>query len=242
MASLLVNNYTDVILLIARMQPPTPAHKALMDMMIQTAVSMRTEGKRPFIKIILSESYDKEKNPLLCDSYKRNLVELIFNKANEKYQIPYEIICAPHNNIFAAVVNVLTEFKTVLWFAGSDRVKSYNTMAGTINTNFVNNLSTPSNTIVREIERTGDEEDEEGKTSLSSMSATKIRGLVSSNNQGEFIKVMNDTGLDDPEIIGLYSAIQSGFISAPLPKKRGGTRRHNKYIKHRKRTNKKSRK
>ena len=197
-------------------------------------------GKIPIIKIILSSKHQLPENPLDCDSYKGQLVKDIFDIVNtDPRRITCDVICAPKDEngnvlVYKSISNVLIQYKSGYWLAGSDRAKEYNGMIKYINKGFVP-PSLPSNIIVKSLERTGDEEQEvdpfkkvpETIASLEevspeekevdrilasivrdpTMNATRIRTLVKEGDENKFLDIMRGTGLADDKLRQLYKEI-----------------------------------
>ena len=111
---------TDVILLVARTQPPT---QMLIEKMVAEAIKMIGKHKTPTIRIILYVNHDK-----------LAIVDQMVRDAIGSHKIPYLIDCT--DNIYDSVMNALDEYKWGVWFAETDNVDGYKKMMKSINAYF----------------------------------------------------------------------------------------------------------
>jgi hypothetical protein len=230
-----VGKRKSVVLLVARMQPPTSAHAKLVAALSLIAEAMKTRGELPYIKIILSISYNLPDNPLHCDEYKKKLVEDIYDLVKvEGSVIPCDVICAPSNRIYSAISDVVRNFQYGVWVCGSDRKPDYIGMIDSINTMYkaINDEYIPSHIKVKSLQRTGDEEEAVSLKNThtateevvpreeqyiddilnsididSSMSGSNMRKLVSTGRKATFIENMMGTGIEDAKLEEVYDKI-----------------------------------
>ena len=218
---------TDVILLVARMQPPTPAHKMLIEKVVAEAIKMINAHKTPTIRIILSANQKTPlDNPLDC-RYKATLVDQLVRDAIGSHNIQYVIDCT--DNIYGSVVNALEEYKWGVWFAGTDRVDDYNKMIKSINKYFVKTGKASAMIEVKELTRSDED-----------MSATYIRELVCDRKKKKFMKEMAPTGIADLE--ELYTRLETGLQrKSEITNKAKGTRKRSKRSRRNRKTKKQTR-
>ena len=205
---------TDVILLVARMQPPTPAHKMLIEKVVAEAIKMIKAHKTPTIRIILSANQKTPlDNPLDC-RYKATLVDQLVRDAIGSHNIQYVIDCT--DNIYGSVVTALEEYKWGVWFAGTDRVDDYNKMIKSINKYFFKTGKASAMIEVKELTRSDED-----------MSATYIRELVGDGKKNKFMKEMAPTGIADLD--ELYTRLETGLQrKSEITNKAKGTRKRSK--------------
>jgi len=123
LSKILDDGPSDVILIVARMQPPTTAHKMLIEKMVAEAIKMIGKHKTPTIRIILNVNHDK-----------MPLVNQMVRDAIGLQKIPYLIDCT--DNIYDSVMNAFDEYKWGVWFAETDNVDGYKKMMKSINAYF----------------------------------------------------------------------------------------------------------
>uniref|UniRef100_A0A6C0E3S4 Cytidyltransferase-like domain-containing protein n=1 Tax=viral metagenome TaxID=1070528 RepID=A0A6C0E3S4_9ZZZZ len=212
-----------MIFTIGRMNPPTSGHMGLISVLMGLARKNNLDN----IGIVLSPSEDN-KNPLSCDRKKEYIMEMISNISNMSNIRP-NIICKetgfPMSNIGELLkISGLDNNSKMLLIIGEDRANAFNWLK-----NYFPNL------VIDALDRP------EG-----AMSATKIRGFVSAENENAFNQAY--AGILQPNRIeDLYNDISSGLAnydkttststkkSTKKSQKRGGRKTKSKSKKSKKR-------
>lgn len=199
-----------VVFTYGRMNPPHRGHMGLLREMIHTAIS---EGGTHVV-VLLSSSNDPLKNPIQCQQKKNLALERgMIEKAKQDLGEPAEhiqisVYCpedlgttnSASAMIKAAVNQIFGEDSVVrlIMLVGEDRASQFDWIGKSVKPHI--------------FESRFSDRPEGG------ISATRIRGHVSSGNETAFIKDMEDTGLSRESIMELYSAISTG-MSSPDTKK-----------------------
>jgi hypothetical protein len=212
-----------MVFTIGRMNPPTSGHMGLISVLMGLARKNNLDN----IGIVLSPSEDN-KNPLSCDRKKEYIMEMISNMYNMSNIIP-NIICKetgfPMSNIYELLKKSgIDNNSKMLLIIGEDRANAFNWLK-----NYFPNLE------IRALDRP------EG-----AMSATKIRGFVSSKNKHAFNEAYAGI-LQQDTIDKLYEEISLGLAnydkttststkkSTKKSQKRGGRKTKSKSKKSKKR-------
>lgn len=199
-----------VVFTYGRMNPPHKGHMGLLKQMIYTALS---EGGTQVI-VLLSSSKDPAKNPIECHQKKTLALERgMIQKAKEDLGEPAEhvqvnVFCpedlGTSNSVSAmikaAVKQIYGEDTAVrlVMLVGEDRASQFDWIGKTVQPHtFESRFS---------------DRPEGG------ISATRIRGHVSSENKAGFIEDMADTGLSEESMMELYDAISTGMHSVDTKK------------------------
>lgn len=226
-ASSIINKHEDekykMVFTIGRMNPPTSGHMGLISVLMELARKNNLNN----IGILLSPSKDN-KNPLSCHRKKEYILEMISNMSNISNIRP-NIICKetgfPMSNIGELLkISGLDNNSKMLLIIGEDRANAFNWLK-----NYFPNL------VIDALDRP------EG-----AMSATKIRGFVSAENENAFNQAY--AGILQPNRIKeLYEEISSGLAnydkttststkkSTKKSQKRGGRKTKSKSKKSKKR-------
>lgn len=189
----------------------------LLKQMIATAIA---EGGTQVI-VLLSSSRDPAKNPIECQQKKKLALERgMIQKAKADLGEPAEHI---HINVFcpedlgtsnsasamirAAVAQIYGEDTLVrlVMLVGEDRASQFNWIGKAVQPHL--------------FESRFSDRPEGG------ISATRIRGHVSSGNERAFMEDMSDTGLSEESMMELYGAISTGLAAPPPPSKSTATRK-----------------
>ena len=212
-----------MVFTIGRMNPPTSGHMGL----ISELMVLARENNLDNIGIVLSSSEDN-KNPLSCHRKKEYILEMISNMSNISNIRP-NIICKetgfPMSNIGELLkISGLDNNSKMLLIIGEDRANAFNWLK-----NYFPNL------VIDALDRP------EG-----AMSATKIRGFVSAENENAFNQAY--AGILQPNRIKeLYEEISLGLAnyakttststkkSTKKSQKRGGRKTKSKSKKSKKR-------
>ena len=212
-----------MIFTIGRMNPPTSGHMGLISVLMELARKNNLNN----IGIVLSPSEDN-KNPLSCHRKKEYILEMISNMSNISNIRP-NIICKetgfPMSNIGELLkISGLDNNSKMLLIIGEDRANAFNWLK-----NYFPNL------VIDALDRP------EG-----AMSATKIRGFVSAENENAFNQAY--AGILQPNRIKeLYEEISLGLAnyakttststkkSTKKSQKRGGRKTKSKSKKSKKR-------
>jgi hypothetical protein len=194
-----------LIFTIGRMNPPTTGHMGLIKQMIEKAIELeKNEKKTTQVAVILSHSHEKEilKNPLQCREYKRDLVREMIkelktqmikeNKDNSEYieNITPVVICMNDEkvpNMYSSIGSLVRKYKPnkMILFIGEDRDESFSGIKKYYENIELQTLKRPEE----------------------AMSATEMRGYVSSGNKDEFVKKMLPSGLSEERIDNLYNEL-----------------------------------
>jgi hypothetical protein len=205
-----------MVFTIGRMNPPTSGHMELISVLMKSAVDNNLNN----IGILLSPS-EGDKNPLSCHRKKEYILEMISNMSNMSNITPH-IICKetgfPMSNIYELLkISGLDNNSKMLLIIGEDRANAFNWLK-----NYFPNL------VIDALDRP------EG-----AMSATTIRGFVSSKNKDAFNEAY--AGILQPNRIEeLYNDISLGLEKYAKPstkksQKRGGRKTKSKSKKSKKR-------
>jgi nicotinic acid mononucleotide adenylyltransferase len=201
---------TNVIFTIGRMNPPTSGHMHLVEKMILKAIELNASS----INIILSDTIDNEKNPLECGEKRQLILEKMIDKLKQEMkkseeedneridEIQTNIICMNDethpvfgkNKILKSVRQILSRYQesviTLHLIVGEDRAIGYQFIKDHLPSNVqitIESLPRPE----------------------SAMSATYIRNLVKTNQEVQFKKDMESTGLDESSLENLYAKLKN---------------------------------
>ena len=207
-----------IVFTVGRMNPPTSGHLSLIENMMRRAVTLG-ESK---VYVLLSHSQDKKKNPLQCDR-KRDLlreygmIESIINKYPKLNKIKVHIRCGKDNIkdcgdnfIIKHICDISKIEKSTQFemFVGEDRGSSYDFLD-----KYLSKRNPPikieySKPLVR-----GD------------MSATYIRGLITSNKKDIFLnEYVTNVGLSEETAEILYDELHS-ILSKKASTKKASTKK-----------------
>tara|TARA_Y100000389_G_scaffold108521_1_gene105661 strand:+ start:7807 stop:8655 length:849 start_codon:yes stop_codon:yes gene_type:complete len=172
-----VNPDNTYLVTIGRMNPPHGGHLKIIERMLEYAEINNINPEN--INVILSNTQDTKKNPLLCEEQKKQILRLLINYKFRN--LPINIVCMaqrPNHPILTRVNEILNkknieEIKKMVLFIGKDRANSYK---------FVERYISPNlfETIVL------DRDD-------SSISATKMREYALENTDESFDEFLKGT-------------------------------------------------
>jgi hypothetical protein len=235
-----------LIFTIGRMNPPTTGHMGLVRKMIEKAIELEEKGNKTQVAIVLSHSHEKDmmKNPLRCKEDKRELVKEMVEHLKERMNsdnvnvknVNPIVLCMDDEkvpNMYSSIGALVRKYtpKHMILCVGKDRDENYSGITKYYSNVEINIVDRP-----------------EG-----AMSATEMRGYVTSENKDMFVEKMLDTGLSKERIEELYEKLHKVLTAQPqsqAPKSRkrkvaqqeGGKRktikRHNKLKQSYKRDNK----
>jgi hypothetical protein len=203
-----------IIFTIARMNPPTSGHMKLIQIMMESNIALSPEDLgHNSVYIILSHTKDNEKNPLSC-SKKRQILESKGMVQHIKDQNPLlrdidvKVLCMDDvvpeecgkHPILKQICNIRLMEQQIKGFQpsemklfiGADRANSYDFVISSL---AKNNPPIPVVPVV--VERP------EG-----AMSATFMRGLVTSENKEEFTQAVVQNGLSQQDADDLYEELK----------------------------------
>ena len=192
----LVEEEKTVYFTFGRLNPPTIGHEKLLDVLARKA------GKNPY-KIYLSQSQDKDKNPLQYKD-KVKIARKMFPRHARS------IVMSPKGqarNIMEVASAIYNEgFKNVVMVVGSDRVNEFTARLEAVNGKkgrhgFYNFAKI---TVISAGNRDPDAEGTEG------MSASKMRAAASSNDFASFSQGL-PKAIGNGEAKKIYNAVRSGM-------------------------------
>ena len=192
----LVEEEKTVFFTFGRMNPPTIGHEKLLDVLARKA------GKNPY-KIYLSQSQDKDKNPLQYKD-KVKIARKMFPRHARS------IVMSPKGqarNIMEVASAIYNEgFKNVVMVVGSDRISEFTARLNAVNGKkgrhgFYNFAKI---TVISAGDRDPDAEGTEG------MSASKMRAAASSNDFASFSQGL-PKAIGNGEAKKIYNAVRSGM-------------------------------
>jgi hypothetical protein len=247
-----------IIFTIARMNPPTSGHMKLIQSMMESNLSLSPEDLgHNIIYLILSHTKDNEKNPLSCPK-KRQILESkgmvqhikdqnpLLNGIDVKVLCMDDVVpeeCGKHP-ILKQICNIRlmeqqkgSQPSEMRLFIGEDRANSYDFVISSL---AKNNPPIPVVPVV--LARP------EG-----AMSATFMRGLVTSGNKEGFIQAVIQNGLSQIDADDLYEELKyemtpvASKLKTPATKRRKVTTESDmsggrKYTRNKQRKNKRSKK
>ena len=211
-----------IIFTIARMNPPTPGHKYLIKTMMEKALELNLSR----IYLILSSTRDSEKNPIECEDkrmiiytsvnekIKEELKEQYSTKSGEIENIEIEVICmndeiditkygkhpiiSKINYLLGEKYGYPKEGLKMYLIIGEDRMNSY----GFVLDFLINKIPSVGLEIIGLSRPAG------------AISATYIRGLVTSGREEdkiEFVNNMKEMGIKDTDIEILYNKLRTNI-------------------------------
>jgi len=220
---------TAVIFTIARMNPPTSGHKLLIETMMRDALDRGVTRTN----IILSDSLDDAKNPLDCDEkslFLHGIIKGIKAENPEIAGIHVEITCMSDetppefgtNKIIKSLKYILTHYENpqkLVLIIGEDRATEFNWLRTYIAEMRPESTEDPEKLLEFEVRPLG--------RPATAMSATEIRGYVTSRNKEEFMEKMRPIGLTEDELNDMYH-----WLTIRLRLMSGGSRFNNEYVNH----------
>lgn len=199
-----------VVFTYGRMNPPHSGHMGLLKEMIHTAIS---EGGTQVV-VLLSSSKDPAKNPIECRQKKelaleREMIEKAKSDLGEPAErIQINVYCpedlGTSNSVSAMIKAAVKQIYgddtmvRLVMLVGEDRASQFDWIGKSVKPHI--------------FESRFSDRPEGG------ISATRIRGHVSSGNERAFMEDMADTGLSEESMMELYGAISTG-LSSPDTKK-----------------------
>lgn len=193
---------TTLIFTIGRMNPPTTGHMGLVKKMIERANEVEEkEGNKAQVAVILSHTHEKDvaKNPLKCKDYKRELVREMIDKLQQKInkdkKVNVDVLCMDDEkvpNMYSSIGALVRKYqpKKMILCIGKDRDENYSGI-----TKYYKDVE------IEVVDRP------EG-----AMSATEMRGYVTSNDMKTFVEKMEQTGLDKERIEELYGKLHEVLL------------------------------
>jgi len=223
---------TAVIFTIARMNPPTSGHKLLIETMMRDALDRGVTRTN----IILSDSLDDAKNPLDCEEkslFLNRIIDSIKVENPELAGIHVEITCMSDetppkfgtNKIIKSLKYILTHYENpqkLVLIIGEDRATEFNWL-GT----YIAGMMPEGTEDPEDPEKHLDFEVKPLGRPATAMSATEIRGYVTSRNKEEFMEKMRPIGLTEDELNDMYH-----WLTIRLRLMSGGSRFNNEYLYH----------
>ena len=124
-----VNPENTYLVTIGRMNPPHSGHLKIIERMLEYAEINNINPEN--INVILSNTQDTKKNPLLCEEQKKEILRLLINYKFRN--LPINIVCMaqrPNHPILTRVNEILNnknigEIKKMVLFIGKDRENCY---------------------------------------------------------------------------------------------------------------------
>ena len=203
-----------IIFTIARMNPPTSGHMKLIQLMMEANLALYPEDLgHNTVYIILSHTKDNEKNPLSCSKKRqilesKGMVQHIKDQNQLLRDIDVKVLCmddaAPEECGKHPILKQICSIRLMeqrikgfqpsemKLFIGADRANSYDFVISSL---AKNNPPIPVVPVV--VERP------EG-----AMSATFMRGLVSSGSKEEFRQAVIQNGLSQQDADDLYEELK----------------------------------
>lgn len=220
---------TTVIFTIARMNPPTSGHKLLIETMMRNALDRGVTRTN----IILSDSLDDAKNPLDCEEkslFLNRIIDSIKIENPEIAGVHVEITCMSDetlpkfgtNKIIKSLKYILTHYENpqkLVLIIGEDRATEFNWLRTYIAEMHPDGLEDPEKLLEFEVMPLD--------RPATAMSATEIRGYVTSRNKEEFMEKMRPIGLTEDELNDMYK-----WLTIRLKSMSGGSRFNNEYLYH----------
>lgn len=187
-----------VLLTIGRMNSPHEGHLVLIDKLISDA----REKNLSRVNIVLSATVDSEKNPLGCEHKRMLLYQVLEARGHDFESIWIEIVCMDDptpesrgkNPILKSINEILSHYsnpQNIILVVGEDRATDFN---------WISNYITSSSNIPIEFQFISRPE--------GSMSATYLRGLVTSGNFSEFSEKMTPLQFSESQVEELYHDLQ----------------------------------
>lgn len=221
-----------VLLTIGRMNSPHGGHLALIDKLISDA----REKNLSRVNIVLSSTVDSEKNPLDCEHKRMLLYQALEARGHDFKSIWVEIVCMDDptpesmgkNPILKSINEILSHYsnpQNIILVVGEDRATDFF---------WISSYITSSTNIPIEFQFISRPE--------GSMSATYLRGLVTSGNFSEFREKMTPLQFSESQVEELYHDLRSALSSGgrkSLKKRRKSKKRGSKKRKTKKRSTKK---
>ena len=197
-----------IVFTYGRMNPPHSGHMGLLKEMIRVAIETGAEH----VVILLSSSRENKKNPLECAQKKslalnRGMLEKAKDEMGEEARhIEVHVYCPEDletgnsaSSMIKKATNIIygDEPTHLIMIVGEDRESQFNWIGKSVAPNTFQARSS--------------------KRSESGISATRIRGYVSSGDLNGFITDMSPTGLSESDMISLFEAIKSGMEKEEIP-------------------------
>jgi len=181
------------------MNSPHEGHLALIDKLIHDA----REKNLTRVNIVLSATVDNEKNPLDCEHKRMLLYQALEARGHNFESMWVEIVCMDDptpesmgkNPILKSINEILSHYlnpQKIILVVGEDRATDFN---------WISNYISSSSNILIEFQFISRPE--------GSMSATYLRGLVTSGNFLEFNEKMMPLKFSESEVQELYRDLRN---------------------------------